>query len=406
MDSAVSTAARALAAGDPLGALKWVALRNDAPALALRATAMAQLGEYARAQALLRRAAAAFGPAEPAAQARCVIARAEIALALRDVNGAGRGLDAAERVLARRGDVENAAFAGLIRARRLALLGDGVAAERGLARLQLDGAPPRLTTIAHLVATDLAMKRLDAHAATERLALARRAANQADIPALRAEVDALARRFAAPVARVRAEGTERVLGLEELAAIVRSDAFIVDAGRREVRAGEHFVSLVGRPVLLDLAVSLAMAAPAAASRAALIESVFGARRANESHRVRLRVEVGRLRKLVRGMAHVEARDSGFVLEPRAAGRVTLLLPPTDGEASALYSLLAGGDVWATSGLAAALGKSQRAVQRALAELEAEGKVHGLGRGRSRRWVAAPSPGIATTLLLVAHGTLG
>ena len=406
MDSAVSTAARALAAGNPLAALKWVALRDDAPALALRGTAMAQLGEFARARELLRRAAAAFGARESAARARCVLAQAEIALATRDVSGAGRGLDAAARVLARRGDVENAAFAGLIRARRLALLGDGAAAERALARLKLEGAPARLAAVAHLVAADLAMRHLDARTAAEGLERARAAAREAAIPALRAEVEALARRLAAPVARLVENGAERTLALAALEALFHTDALFVDAGRRELRAGERGVSLVGRPVLLELAVALARAAPNEAPRDALIERVFGARRVNESHRVRLRVEVGRLRKLVAGIARVEAKGSGFVLVPNGARPVAILLPPSDGEASALYSLLASGEAWATSSLAAAVGKSQRAVQRALAELEGEGKVRGLGRGRARRWIAAPAPGIATTLLLVARGTLG
>jgi hypothetical protein len=406
MDSAVSTAARALAAGDPLGALKWVALRHDAPALALRGTAMAQLGELARARALLRRAAAAFGPAEPAAHARCVIAQAEVALALRDVSGAERGLDAAARVLARRGDRENAAFARLIDARRLALLGNGVAAELALQRLRLDGAPARLVAIAHCVGADLAMKRLDARAAADRVERARAAAESAGIPALRAEVEALAQRLAAPVARLRRAGEMRPLGVAELAALFRTDGFFVDAGRREVRVGARVVSLVSRPVLLELAVALAETAPGVAARDALIERVFGARRANESHRVRLRVEVGRLRKVLGGVARIDAKGPGFCLLPNGAGAVSLLLPPSDGEASALYSLLAGGEAWATSGLAAAVGKSQRAVQRALAELESAGKVRGLGRGRSRRWIAKPTLGIATTLLLVAPGSLG
>lgn len=406
MDSAVSTAARALAAGDPLGALKWVALRDDAPALALRGTAMAQLGEFARARALLRRAAAAFGSAEPAARARCVLAQEEIALAVRDVSGPDRELDRAAKVLARRGDVENAAFASLIRARRLALLGDGAGAERVLARLGLERAPARLATVAELVAADLALKRLDARAAFERLGRARAAAKESKIPALEAEVEGLARRLAAPVARLVEHGGERTLDLAELEAVVSADALIVDAGRREVRAGGRTVSLVARPVLLELAVALAAAVPGEAPRDSLIELVFGARRANDSHRVRLRVEIGRLRKLMAGVARLEARGQGFALLPERARAVRLLLPPSDGEASALYSLLASGEAWATSGLAAAVGKSQRAVQRALAELEAAGKVRALGRGRARRWVVATEPGIATTLLLVARGTLG
>lgn len=406
VDSAVNTAARALAAGDPLAALKWVALREDAPALALRGTAMAQLGEFTRARALLRRARAAFGEREPASQARCVLAQAEIALAVRDVSGPDPDLDRAAEVLARRGDVENATLADLIRARRFALLGDGVGAERVLARLEIERAPARLAAVAHLAAADLALKRIDARTAFDRLARARAAAKESKIPALEAEVEGLARRLAAPVARLVENGAVRTLDLSELAAVVRRDALVVDAGRREVRAGAHAVSLVSRPVLLELAVALATATPGEAPRDALIERLFGARRVNDSHRVRLRVEVGRLRKLLAGVARLDARGQGFALVPHPARTVALLLPPSEGEASALYSLLASGEAWATSGLAAAVGKSQRAVQRALAELEADGKVRALGRGRARRWVAASAPGIATTLLLVARGTLG
>jgi hypothetical protein len=62
MDSLITAAAQALTAGDPLGALNRVALRDDAPALALRGIAMAQLGDLPRAKQLLRNAARAFGP--------------------------------------------------------------------------------------------------------------------------------------------------------------------------------------------------------------------------------------------------------------------------------------------------------------------------------------------------------
>ncbi|HET7780493.1 MAG TPA: helix-turn-helix domain-containing protein, partial [Rudaea sp.] len=99
MDSLITAAAYALAQGDPLGALKRVALRNDAPALALRGTAMAQLGDFERARALLRSAARAFGPAEAVARARCVVAEAEIALVSRDLGWPTKALDAARETL-------------------------------------------------------------------------------------------------------------------------------------------------------------------------------------------------------------------------------------------------------------------------------------------------------------------
>jgi DNA-binding transcriptional ArsR family regulator len=406
MDSAAGTAARALAVGDPLTALKHVALRNDAPALALRGVAMAQLGELAASRKLLRRACAAFGDAEPLARARALVAAAEVALALRDLAGAERGLEEAAQLLHERGDVANAAFARLVQVRRLALLGDVKAADSALAKLDLSRAPPRFVALARLTAADLAMKRADSVTAEQALGQARTAAFAAGVGPLLAEVSAAEKQLAAPVARLIVASAEREVRLSELPLVDGVERLVVDACRREVRAAERVVSLVSRPILLELVVALARAAPGDVPRDALISRVFGARRANESHRVRLRVEVGRLRKLLAPIAGVEATVDGYALAARGKSSVALLLPPSEGEASALLALLRGGEAWATSALAAALGKSQRAVQRALAELERVGKVRAAGQGRARRWVATPAAGIATTLLLVAPGTLG
>ena len=123
MDSLITAAARALAAGDPLGALNRVALRDDAPALALRGIAMAQLGALVRAQSLLRSAARAFAPRETVARAKCVVAEAEIALASRDLGRAAKMLEAARATLEAHGDRVNAAYARYLDARRLVLTG-------------------------------------------------------------------------------------------------------------------------------------------------------------------------------------------------------------------------------------------------------------------------------------------
>lgn len=406
MDSAIGTAARALSVGDPLHALKFVALRNDAPALALRGIALAQLGELGKARQLLRRAATAFGDAQPLSRARARLALAEVSLALRDLNGAARGLDEAVTALSRHGDVANAAFGRLVQTRRLALLGEVDEAERSLARVELAGAPARFAALAALTAADLAMKRLDAVRAARALQSARGAAMRARIPALLSEVVAAEKQLSAPVARLRVGGSERALSLAELPQRSNTSRLIVDGCRREARLGKLRVSLVSRPLLLELLIALATAAPGDVARDELIARVFGARRANESHRVRLRVEVGRLRRLLARLSAIVATPSGFALTPAPGIEVATLLPPADGEGSALSALLQSGEAWATSALAAALGKSQRAVQRALSELEAAGKVRASGAGRSRRWVATPAAGIATTLLLVAPGTLG
>ncbi|HYP89103.1 MAG TPA: helix-turn-helix domain-containing protein, partial [Polyangiaceae bacterium] len=231
-------------------------------------------------------------------------------------------------------------------------------------------------------------------------------AAHARIPALLGEVERAEQRLAAPVARLRRGAESRPFRLVELNELLGSGQLVVDACRRSVRLAELRVSLVTRPLLLELLVALAEVAPRSAPRDWLISRVFLAKRVNESHRVRLRVEIGRLRKLISKLARLEATTDGFVLVPHGGAGVACLLPPADGEGSALLSLLSGGEAWSTSALATAIGKSQRAVQRALGELTADGKVRALGHGPARRWIAAPTTGIATTLLLVAPGTLG
>jgi DNA-binding transcriptional ArsR family regulator len=406
MDSAISTAARALSIADPLTALKYVALRSDPPALALRGIAMAQLGELSHAKALLRRAAQRFGSSDPLARARAVVAHAEVALALRDLGGAEHGLSEAVALLAKRGDAANAAFARLVEVRRLTLLGEVERAERELGKLSSAEAPPRLAALLELAAADLAMKRLDDARAERALSRARAAAEKVRIAPLLGEVAKAEKQRKEPVARAREGGEERPISLSELSATWTAGKLVVDACRREARFGKQVVSLVTRPVLLELLVALGEAVPGDVPRDALISSVFGARRVNDSHRVRLRVELGRLRKVLRRLADVRATAAGFALAPRGTAGCLVLLPPAPGEASALSALLRGGEAWATSALAQAVGKSQRAVQRALSALERDGKVRATGAGRARRWVGAPSPGFATTLLLVAPGTLG
>jgi len=174
---------------------------------------------------------------------------------------------------------------------------------------------------------------------------------------------------------------------------------VVDACRRGVRAGDVWISLSRRPVLLSLARALAEAWPRDAARETLIERAFGARRQNESHRARLRVEIGRLRALVAKVARVEATDRGFALTPHAGHELVVLAPPIDGDQASLVALLSDGAAWSTSALALALGASQRTVQRALVELESAGRVRSIGLARARRWLAPTLTGFTTNLLL-------
>lgn len=401
MDSLITAASRALAAGDALGALNRVALRDDAPALALRGIAIAQLGDLLRAKALLRRAARAFGPKEAVARARCVVAEAEIALASRDLGRPAKALDAARATLERHGDRVNAAHARHLGVRRLLLMGRLDDAERGLA--EIDPAPlPHASRTAHeLLVAGIALRRLRTKAARAALGRAERAARQARIPALTAEVESAWRVLDTPAARLIAGGAERPLLLEEVEALGESEALVVDACRYAVRDPRMVVSLARRPVLFALARALGEAWPGDAPRGSLVARAFGAKLADESHRARLRVEVGRLRAALRSLAGVTATKRGFALAPRRATEVVVLARPIEERHAAVLAFLADGESWSSSALALALGASQRSVQRALDSLAAAGKAQAFGRGRARRWMTPPVPGFTTTLLLPA-----
>ena len=399
MDSLITAAARALAAGDPLGALKRVALREDAPALALRGIAMAQLGELTRAKTLLKSAARTFGPGEAVARARCIVAEAEIALASRDLAWPAKALDAARATLEARGDRANAAHARLIAIRRLVLIGRLDEAEWALTQVKAASLPPALQAAHGLVIAGIALRRLQAKAARAALTRAGDAARQSGIPALMAEVESAVRLLDAPAARLIKGDEERLLRLEEVEPLLASKALVVDACRHQVRDARSMIPLASRPVLFALARALAEAWPRDLPRSTLILKAFRTKHADETLRARLRVEVGRLRKVLWSLADVEATEQGFRLAPRREREVLVLAPPFEDADAALLALLADGESWSSSALALALGAGQRTVQRSLDALAASGKVQALGRGRARRWMAAPLPGFTTTLLL-------
>ncbi|QUD86122.1 helix-turn-helix domain-containing protein [Phenylobacterium montanum] len=401
MDSLITAAGRALAAGDPLGALNRVALREDAPSLAIRGVAMAQLGDFPRARALLRRAARAFGPREAVARARCVVAEAEVALASRDLAWPVKALAAARAALAAHGDRVNAAHAGYLEVRRLLLIGRLSEAEQALAGLDPTPLPPALKAAHALVVAGVAMRRIQGRAARAALAEAEGAARQAGIPALLAEVEAAAQLLEAPAARLVARGQARALRLDEVEAVLASGALVVDACRHAVRRPGVVVPLARRPVLFALARALGEAWPGDASRDLLLRQAFGARHADESHRARLRVEIGRLRALLQPLAEIGATPGGFALAPRDEGEVVVLARPVEEPRAAVLALLADGEAWSSSALALALGASQRNTQRALDALAAAGKAQAVGQGRARRWMTPPMPGFATSLLLPA-----
>lgn len=400
MDGLIMAAARALASGDPLGALARVALRDDAPGLALRGIALAQLGDFDRARVLVRRAARAFGAREPVARARCVVAEAEIALASRDLGWPAAALDAARATLERHGDLRNAAYAGYLAGRRLILMGRLEQAEQVLSDLNPAPFPPALRAVHELALAGIALRRVQATAARAALARAARAARAAGIPALRAEVRQASLVLKAPAAHLHRAGDTQVLRLEQVQALLASDTLVIDACRYAVHGAGRTLALASRPVLFTLAQALGRAWPGDAPRDALIALAFRTRHPDDSHRARLRVEIGRLRAVLAPLAEIRATRQGFALMP-AAGAVAVLTPPVQDRHAAVLALLADGQAWSSSALALASGASQRQVQRALDALAASGQAHSLGRGRARRWITPPLPGFATTLLLPA-----
>lgn len=399
MESLITAAARALEAGDPLGALNRVALRNDAPSLALRGIAMAQLGDLARAKTLLRSAARAFGPREAVARARCVVAEAEIALVSRDLNWPVKTLAAARATLENHGDLANAAHAGHIEARRLLLVGRIDEAERTLAEVSTASLPPASQVARELVVAGIAIRRLRTEAARAALDRAAKAARLAGIPALTAEVYSTNLILDTPAARLIARGSEHPLLLGEVERLATSTALVVDTFHHVVRRQGTVVSFGTRPVLFALARLLAQAWPADVSREALIAGAFQAKHVDESHRARLRVEIGRLRTKLKPLADVSATKQGFVLAPRKTRDVIVLARPVEEKHANVLAFLSDGEPWSSSALALALGMSPRTVQRALEELARSNKVQSFGHGRARRWLTPPVPGFPTGLLL-------
>ena len=406
MDSMIIAAARALAAGDPLGALNRVALRDDAAALALRGIAMAQLGDLERARLLLRRAARAFGPREAVARARCAVAEAEIALVTRDLGWPVKALEAAHATLEHHGDILNAAHARHLAARRFLLTGRVDDAERAIADLDVSVFPPASRAAFELVVAGIALRRLRTRAAREALARAAVAAQAAGIPSLVAEVERASLVLDTPAARIVGCGAERPLLLEDVEAVLASDALIVDACRHAVRHAGMSRSLATRPVLFALARALGEAWPDDVARDALLARVFGAKFVDDSHRARLRVEIGRLRVALRDIAEIRATKRGFALVSHRTDEILVLARPVEEEHASLLALLDDGEAWSTSALALALGASQRTLQRALEELAREGKVQPFGRGRARRWIMPPVSGFTTALLLPAALPIG
>jgi hypothetical protein len=185
-----------------------------------------------------------------------------------------------------------------------------------------------------------------------------------------------------------------------------SGALLVDASRLVVRDSGAMTSLARRPVLFALARALAEAWPGDVPRDVLLARAFGAKFTDDSHRARLRVEIGRLRAVLKELADVSATKRGFVMTPRQAHEIVVLAQPVEEQHGAVLAVLADGDAWSSSALALALGTHQRTIQRALDSLAAAGKVQSFGRARARRWTTPSVPGFTTTLLLPSALPIG
>ena len=384
MKDPLSAAARALSLGDAVSALKWLGQRTDAPARAMRGAALSQLGEFGSARTQLRAALRTLGPGGGLLRARCLAAEAEIALALGDMRWSAEPVARAVAELQAAGDVRNAAYLQLVAARAALRLGRPADAERLLRHAEFAPTAPLERTFAELVRIELAAKRGDPDALASALASASAAAEAAAIPALVSEVARIRDRYEGPSAVITSRGKARTASFCEVCAIGRSTDVVIDGGAREVRSGGECVSFARRPVLFEVLRVLAEAWPDAVPRDTLIARAFGARRPNESHRIRLRVEVGRLRTFARPRLGVVAAGPGYALS--ATGEVALVMPLEESPASRLLSLMHGGDAWSASSLALALYVSERTVQRSLGELQSAGRVGPTGNGRGRRWV--------------------
>jgi hypothetical protein len=335
------------------------------------------------------------------ARARCVVAEAEIALVSRNLAWPAKALAAARATLEAHGDFVNVAHAWHLEVRRLLLIGHLDEAERTLGKLDPAALPAASRAAYELAVAGISMRRLRTHTARAALVRAEQAARLAGIPALLAEVQGASLVLNTPAARRIGRGEDRLLRLEEVEALLASKALVVDACRYVVRDGCTSVSLARRPTLFRIASALGAAWPEDVSRDALVARAFRAKRADESQRARLRVEVGRLRVALRTLAGVTATKRGFVLVPCHAREVVMLAPPVEVKHAAVLACLADGESWSSSALAAAIGASQRTTQRALESLAAAGKIQSFGRGRGRRWTTPTVLGFTTILLLPA-----
>ncbi|PCC68517.1 HTH domain-containing protein [Nannocystis exedens] len=393
---ALLAAARALAGGDPLRALAGVGRDDSARGLTLRGIAYAQLGDLELARDALARAVDLADDPLLAARARAALVEVELgsgapALAAREARLAA---DALERL----GDPRNAAMQRLVLARAEVLLGRLNEARRAVEAVLAGDLGPDLRAVASLVQAEIAVRALAPTDARSALARAREAMAHAPHQLLARTVEALEQELARPLASVWRAGVTTEADLFAIEALSRGHLLLVDACRRLALGGRVTIPLARRPVLFALLLELARAWPAAVARDLLAARAFSVRRVNDSHRARLRVEIGRLRKLMDGLAAAPvASDDGYLLASQRD--VAVLLPPTDDEAARLGLLLGDGAAWSAQALAEHAGVSRRTAQRALQQLVERGAVVRTGKGKDVRYTRPGAP-IASRMLLL------
>lgn len=397
MSRSNGAAAQALARGDALRALGAVGRAEDALGLTLRGIAYAQLGDLERARTLLERAMKLTKTALP--RARIKAALTEIALSDGDLSRAARDARASAGELARLGDTRNAAMQRLVIARAEVLLGRLAEARQVVSELVASSPalPADVLAVAWLAKAEIAVRAVAATEARESLKNARAAMHGAPNELLARALVALEAELSRPVARFERDGVVRNADLYAIEAASSGALLLVDACRRLVIGGRATVPLAKRPVLFALLLVLARAAPRDVPRDELAARAFGVTRVNASHRSRLRVEVGRLRKLLDGIAEPVATDDGYRL---ASSRdVITLLPPSEDDDARIAILMSDGAAWSAQAIAEHAGVSKRTAQRALAALVEAGRAVRTGSARDVRYTGA-GPRVASRMLLL------
>jgi len=394
--SALRHAGRALSSGEPLRALGLVGRVESAFGLTLRGIAYAQLGDLELARESLERAMSLSDDRLTVAHARAALV--EIALSTGDPAPAARAAKASADELLHLGDLRNAVMQRLVQARAEVLLGRLGEARRAVDEVLATELAPDLRAVAWLAQAEIAVRSIAATDARDAISHARRALDEAPHHLLARALAALEQELSLPVARILRAGDMHGADLFAIEEVSHGTVLLIDACRRLAVAGRVTIPLARRPVLFALLLALARAWPAPVARDELAARAFALRRVNDSHRARLRVEIGRLRKIMDGLrAEPVATTEGYVLE--SARDVVVLLPPSDDEVAHVALLLGDGAAWSAQGLAEHAGISKRTAQRALGALVASGSAVRTGKGRYLRYTRPGSP-IASRMLLL------